>query len=75
MTKSPTVFNFKKIKEFREAKKLTQDQLAFQMSLLGSRIYYQQISEWENRTSGFISMPNVLRLCKIFGKTPNDFLS
>jgi DNA-binding XRE family transcriptional regulator len=68
-------FDFKKIKEFRKEAGLTQDSLAFKMSLLGDRIYYQQISEWENKTTGSISLPNIMKLCKVLGKTPEDFLS
>ena len=66
-------FDFKKIKEFREAAGLTQDALAFQMSLLGKRVYYQQISEWENRIDGGLSSPNLSKLCQVLNKTPNDF--
>jgi transcriptional regulator with XRE-family HTH domain len=66
-------FDFKKIKEFRTAAKMSQDTLAFKISLLGQRVYVQQVSDWENKTSGGFSVTHLAKICEVLGKTPEDF--
>lgn len=68
-------FNFRKIKEYREAAGYTQETLAIQMSLLGDRVYSQQISDWENKKEGGLSVSNLAKLAYVLGKATDDFFS
>lgn len=66
-------FDMGKIREFRLAAKLTQDELAVKMSLLGKRVYIQQISEWENSPKSGLTTTHLAKLCEALEKTTDDF--
>lgn len=65
--------DLKKIKEFRDKLKMTQDELAKAMSTPEERIYPQQISEWENRKTGGIRAQTLMRLATALHKSTEDF--
>jgi transcriptional regulator with XRE-family HTH domain len=66
-------FDFKKIKEFRDAAGMTQDALAMVMSTPENRVYVQQISDWENRKDGGLNVTSLAKLADALGKTTDDF--
>ncbi len=63
-------FDFKKIREFREAAGMTQNDLARKMG-----IHSQQICEFESERMTGLNTRTLTSLCDALGKVPNDFLS
>lgn len=68
-------FDFKKIKQFREDAKLTQDALAALMSTDESRVFVQQISAWENSANGGLNVTSLAKLAAALGKHADDFFT
>jgi len=66
-------FDFKKIREFREAAEMTQEALAIAMSTPENRVHVQQVSEWERSTNGGLTVRSLTKLCEALGKTADDF--
>jgi transcriptional regulator with XRE-family HTH domain len=68
-------FVFHKIKEFREAQGLTQEELANRLSNGEVRVYTQQVSDWERGASGGLTVKSLTRLCEALGKATDDFFT
>lgn len=66
-------FEFKKIREFRLEKGLTQEELATAMSTPEKRVYKEQVGEWENKLNGGLSLTNLAKLAAVLGKSIDDF--
>lgn len=60
-------FDFRKIKEFRLEKKISQVELAAKLG-----IKKQQLSVWEKSPSG-MTVRSLVKLCEALGKSTNDF--
>ena len=52
---------------------MTQETLAIALSTSENRVYTQQVSEWENREKGGLSVTSLVKLCEVLDKKTDDF--